>query len=123
MPALYALALRGLLPDHFGIVGVSRTRDDDEEFRERMRQAVVDHCRDEFREDVWERLAERISYVAADFGVEGGEQPLIDCLDELDATRGTAGNRVYYLAVPPKAFDADRHRARQGAARRRAGRA
>ena len=103
MPALYALALRGLLPDHFAIVGVSRTPLTTEEFRARMREAVEEHGRDDFREDVWEHLAERLSYVAADFGVEGGEQPLIDCLDELDATQGTSGNRVYYLAVPPKA--------------------
>jgi len=104
LPALYALALRRLLPERFGIVGVSRTEMSTEEFRERMRQAVVEHGRDEFRTDVWEALAESLSYVAADFGMEGGEEPLIACLDELDETRGTAGNRVYYLAVPPKAF-------------------
>jgi glucose-6-phosphate 1-dehydrogenase len=104
MPALYSLAFRRLLPDSYGVVGVSRTEMSTEEFRERMRQAIVEHSRDEFREDVWESLAESLGYVTADFGVEGGEQPLIDCLDDLDRTRGTAGNRVYYLAVPPKAI-------------------
>ncbi|HSE82787.1 MAG TPA: glucose-6-phosphate dehydrogenase, partial [Gaiellaceae bacterium] len=39
MPALYSLAFRGLLPERFGIVGVSRTEMTTEEFRERMRQA------------------------------------------------------------------------------------
>jgi glucose-6-phosphate 1-dehydrogenase len=63
------------------------------------------NCRDEFRHDVWERLAEGLTYVSADFGVEGGEAALVDALNELDETRGTAGNRVYYLAVPPTAFD------------------
>ena len=106
MPALYSLAFRRLLPDSYGVVGVSRTEMSTEAFRERMRQAIVDHSRDEFREDVWESLAESLCYVTADFGVEGGEQPLIDCLDDLDRTRGTAGNRVYYLAVPPKAVGA-----------------
>jgi glucose-6-phosphate 1-dehydrogenase len=105
MPALYALALRGLLPTRFGIVGVSRTEMSTEDFVERMRQAVMVNCRDEFRPDVWERLAESVTYVCADFGVEGGEAALVDALNELDETRGTAGNRVYYLAVPPAAFD------------------
>jgi len=105
MPALYALAVRGLLPQRFGVVGVSRTELTNEEFRERMRQAVLDHARDEFRTDVWERLAEGVCYVAADFRVEGGEAPLVDCLNGLDERQGTAGNRVYYLAVPPGAFD------------------
>jgi glucose-6-phosphate 1-dehydrogenase len=104
MPALYALALRGLLPTRFGIVGVSRTEMATEDFVERMRQAVMINCRDEFRHDVWERLAERLTYVSADFGVEGGEAALVDALNELDETRGTAGNRIYYLAVPPAAF-------------------
>jgi glucose-6-phosphate 1-dehydrogenase len=106
MPALYALVFRGLLPESFGIVGVARTEMSTEEFRERMREAVTEHARDEFREDVWQRLAERLSYVAADFGVKDGEKPLAVALDELDRSAGTAGNRVYYLAVPPKAIAA-----------------
>ncbi len=103
MPALYSLAFRGLLPDEYGIAGVARTEMATDEFRERMRQAIIDHGREELRDDVWEPLAERLCYVAADFGAEGGEKPLIDCLNDLDETRGTAGNRVYYLAVPPMA--------------------
>ena len=47
MPALYSLAFRGLLPDSYGVVGVSRTEMTTEEFRERMRQAIVEHSRDE----------------------------------------------------------------------------
>jgi glucose-6-phosphate 1-dehydrogenase len=105
MPALYSLAIRGLLPQRFGIVGVSRTEMTADEFRERMKQAIVEHARDDFREDVWEQLAEGMCYVAANFGEEGGEDELIDCLNGLDERRGTAGNRVYYLAVPPGAFD------------------
>ena len=36
MPALYSLALRGLLPQRFGIVGVSRTEMTVDEFREEV---------------------------------------------------------------------------------------
>jgi glucose-6-phosphate 1-dehydrogenase len=105
IPALYALAIRNLLPEHFAVVGVSRTEMTTEDFRERMRQAVVEHGRDEFREDVWEPLAAGIRYVAADFADEGGEQQVVDSLNELDRERETAGNRVYYLAVPPSAIE------------------
>src|SRR5919108_2257011 len=58
IPALYALAVRNLLPPSFGVVGVARTQMSDDEFREKMRQAIVDHARDEFRQDVWDELAE-----------------------------------------------------------------
>jgi glucose-6-phosphate 1-dehydrogenase len=105
LPALYALAFRNLLPANFGVVGVARTPMSDEDFREKMRQAVVEHGRDEFRQDVWDELAEGIRYVATDFADEGGEQHVVTCLNALDHERGTGGNRVYYLAVPPAAIE------------------
>ena len=35
-PALYSLALRRLLPEQFAVVGVARSEESDDEFRERM---------------------------------------------------------------------------------------
>jgi glucose-6-phosphate 1-dehydrogenase len=104
-PALYALAYRNLLPENFGIVGVARTDLATEEFRDRMRDAVVEHARDEFREDVWEGLAEGIRYVCADLADAEDDESVSEALKELDTTRGTRGNRVYYLAVPPNAIE------------------
>ncbi len=43
-------------------------------------------------------------YVSADFAGDRRRGAADDCLDELDETQGTAGNRVFYLAVPPPAF-------------------
>ena len=103
-PALYSLALRRLLPEKFGVVGVFRSEESDYEFRDRMKHAVQEFGRDEFREDVWEWLAEGMRYVSTDFADEGGEDRVVTALTELDEKRGTAGNRVYYLAVPPDAI-------------------
>ena len=104
-PALYSLLYRRLLPEHFGVIGVARTEGDDDQFREDMKEAVKKYGRDEFRDDVWEKLAEGMRWVTADFADEGGEDRIIEALNELDETRGTRGNRVYYLAVPPSAFE------------------
>jgi glucose-6-phosphate 1-dehydrogenase len=106
LPAVYSLAYRGLLPEQFAIVGVARTELSTEEFCESMRQAVAEHSRDEFRDDVWETLAPAIRYVTLDFRSEEGWNDLSASLTELDRTRGTGGNRVYYLAVPPSALGA-----------------
>jgi glucose-6-phosphate 1-dehydrogenase len=103
-PALYSLALRRLLPERFGIVGVARTEETDEEFRERMKHAVQEFGRDEFRDDVWDWLAGGMRYVATDFADPGGQDRVVEALNELDEQRGTSGNRVYYLAVPPDAI-------------------
>jgi glucose-6-phosphate 1-dehydrogenase len=103
-PALYSLAYRRLLPEHFAVLGVSRTESTDEEFRERMKEAVQEHGRDPFREEVWSWLAEGMAYVALDFTDEGAIDDVAHRLDELDEQRSTGGNRVYYLAIPPSVF-------------------
>ena len=104
MPALYALMLRRLLPPRFAIVGVARTEGDDDAFRNDMKEAVQKHARDEFRQDIWDELAQNMHYVATDFADEGGENKLQDLLTKLDKEQELGGNRVYYLAVPPPAF-------------------
>jgi glucose-6-phosphate 1-dehydrogenase len=103
-PALYSLALRRLLPERFGVVGVARSDESDDDFRQRMEEAVREFGRDEFRQDVWDELAAGTRYVATDFADDGGEDRLVEVLNELDEERGTQGNRVYYLAVPPSAI-------------------
>jgi glucose-6-phosphate 1-dehydrogenase len=105
-PALYSLAYRQLLPEQFGIVGVSRTEETDEGFRDSMKEAVQQNGRDEFREEIWESLTDGMAYVPlAAENVEEGFDHLAKTLTELDRDRGTAQNRVYYLAVPPSAFE------------------
>jgi len=104
MPALYALAVRRLLPEKFAIVGAARTDESDDGFRERMKQAVKDHARDPFSEEPWSALAEGMHYVTLDFADRKGEDELRDTLTQLDKERGTGGNRVYYFAVPPQAI-------------------
>jgi glucose-6-phosphate 1-dehydrogenase len=103
-PALYSLAFRRLLPEHFAVVGASRSAESDDEFRERMKAAVQENSRDPFRDDVWEPLADGMHYVALDFADEHGEDELAQTLNSLDQERGARGNRVYYLATPPPVF-------------------
>ena len=104
LPALYALAFRRLLPERFAIVGVSRSEASDGEFRAQMREAVEQHARDEFREEIWDSLADGLHYIGTDFADEAGEDRLHELLGRLDQERGLDGNRLCYLAVPPGAF-------------------
>ncbi|HEY3532694.1 MAG TPA: glucose-6-phosphate dehydrogenase, partial [Casimicrobiaceae bacterium] len=104
LPALYALAVRDLLPENFGVVGAARTTETHDEFRERMKESVKEHARDPFDEETWSKLADGMRYVTLDFADDKGEDELKDVLTSLDEDRGTAGNRVYYFAVPPSAI-------------------
>ena len=84
-----------------------------------MRQAIVEHSRDEFREDVWERLAESLCYVAADFG-DRGRRAAADRLPR--RPRRDARHRRQPRLLPRRPAEgrsADRHRA--GPAARSAG--
>ncbi len=104
MPALYALAVRRLLPERFAVVGAARSEETDDAFRERMKEAVQRHARDEFRQDVWDELAAGMRYCSLELADASGEDRLARLLADVDAERGTRGNRVYYLAVPPSAI-------------------
>jgi glucose-6-phosphate 1-dehydrogenase len=104
-PALYSLAVRRLLPERFGVVGVARTEQTTRQWIAAMRAGVKEHGRDPFDESIWRSLTEGLRYVATDFADNEGQNRVVEVLNELDEKRGTDGNRLYYLAVPPAAFD------------------
>jgi glucose-6-phosphate 1-dehydrogenase len=105
LPALYALAYRRLLPEHFAVVGVARTEQTTKQFVAEMKAAIKEFGRDPFEQQVWQSLAEGIRYVATDFASDMGEDLVAATLDEVAEQHGTEGNRVYYLAIPPQAFE------------------
>ncbi|MGQ9681463.1 MAG: glucose-6-phosphate dehydrogenase [Anaerolineae bacterium] len=101
MPALYDLYAARLLPAGFSIVGVARRPLSDDDYREQMGSACAAGCQLPFVPAVWESLAQGIYYVRALFDEREGYDRLRERLSEIDERRGTAGNRVYYLATPP----------------------
>ena len=101
-PALYALAYRRLLPERFAIVGAARSEWSDEEFRDRMEHAVREFGRDDFKQEVWDRLTEAMHYLPMDAADYSRGDELAKLLRKVDEERGSGGNRVHYLAVPPQ---------------------
>jgi hypothetical protein len=98
MPALRRLARRGELPAALGVVGVARTELDDEGFRQRiLGEGGAD-------DPVWSDLVSGFRYVAGEYSDPETFKRLTQVLDELDESRGTGGNRLYYLATPPSTF-------------------
>ena len=105
MPAIEQLALKRLLPGAFAVVGIARTEMDDDDFRNRMREAMDEHGGGDEARQVWEGFTAGFRYVAGEYAEKATFDRLKEVLDELDAERGTAGNRVYYLATPPTTFE------------------
>ncbi|WP_399944671.1 glucose-6-phosphate dehydrogenase [Streptomyces sp. BBFR25] len=104
MPAVYDLANRGLLPPGFSLVGFARRDWEDQDFAEVVHDAVKEHARTPFREEVWQQLSEGMRFIPGDFDDDHAFEQLRKSVEELDASRGTSGNYAFYLSVPPKFF-------------------
>ncbi|MBK1731097.1 glucose-6-phosphate dehydrogenase [Thiococcus pfennigii] len=104
IPALFHLSAAGLLPKGFAMLGLDRLDLDDQAFRERIAGQVEDSLGAAFDRRVWEGLVSRIHYMQIDM-LEGADyERLCERLSEIDAERGTNGNYLFYLAVPPSLF-------------------
>ncbi|GAB3245634.1 glucose-6-phosphate dehydrogenase [Alteromonas gracilis] len=104
MPAIYDLANRGFLPPGFSLVGFARRDWADQDFAQIVHDAVKEHARTEFREEVWAQLAEGFRFVSGDFADDDAFAQLRRTLEELDRDRATGGNHAFYLSIPPKFF-------------------
>ncbi len=104
MPAIYDLANRGLLPPSFALVGFARREWADQDFSKIVYDAVKEHARTPFRQEVWDRLSEGFRFVQGSFDDDASFERLAQTLTKLDTERGTGGNHAFYLSIPPNAF-------------------
>jgi glucose-6-phosphate 1-dehydrogenase len=104
MPAVYDLANRGLLPPGFALTGFARRDWATEDFAQVVHDAVKEHSRTPYRQEVWDRLAEGFRFVQGTFDDDDAFDRLCDTVHELDENRGTGGNHAFYLSIPPNAF-------------------
>jgi glucose-6-phosphate 1-dehydrogenase len=104
MPALYNLAVAGLLSDDFSVHGIDRVDDDDEKFRAKQTETLSAFLADrggKFTPDSLDQtklgwLVERLSYSSGDFADPGTFTRLGEWLAGRSA--------VFYLAVADRFF-------------------
>jgi glucose-6-phosphate 1-dehydrogenase len=104
IPALYNLAADGALPPAVSVVGFARRDKTDEVFRKELEEAARKFSRQQVNEELWTGFASSIFYHRSEFNDLAGYQSLAKRLDELDAQRGTRGNRLFYLSAGPDQF-------------------
>ena len=102
LPALYTLAIEGLLPENWVLIGNGRGDVSHEDFRGRVREAL-----EEFgpapQKGPWREFASRLRFAGGGFNTETPGS-LLDVIGDARADTGGNGDLVHYLAVPPKAF-------------------
>jgi glucose-6-phosphate 1-dehydrogenase len=103
IPALYNLAAAGLLPDDFCFIGVTRTDIDREKLHDDLMAALKQHATRPLDQSTADKLFECFTAMRADPADPASFERLGEKLDAL--SRRGIKNRLYYLAVPPTAFE------------------
>ncbi len=105
VPALHSLSCEGLLDEHTQVVGVARSAMSAEEFGYHLFDGVQEYARlDPTVCALWPQFSTRVHYVPGEYDDPATYRALGETLAEMDATRGTSGNRLFYLAVPPGVY-------------------
>ncbi len=103
LPGLFHLAVAGMMPERYRIVGSGRPGDgpDADGFREYVKGALSEFGRQELTDENWAPFANSLSFAPA-----SAEQPeaLVQAVTKAERDLGEDSARLVYLAVPPDAF-------------------
>ncbi len=105
IPALYRLVQERLLPAEFAIIGVSRTEMTSDDYRAKMKEAIIEFSESKsVDEAVWASFADKLYYLTLDIGTAEHYAQLGQLLTEVDQRHGTQGNHLFYLSVAPRFY-------------------
>lgn len=101
LPALHDLLLNGHV-ERAVVLGVSRSALSDDEYRSQARAAMVEHGATEDAADEW--CAANLYFQSLGDQTAEDFDALAERITALEADHELPGNRVFYVALPPKAF-------------------
>ena len=104
IPAVYNLAVDGLLPADFFLVGYGRKPIPDDEFRGLAADAIKEFSRRELDTEVWGRIAPHTSYVAGGYDEKPAFDRLAAHIAELEKSLGREVQTLFYISTPPSVF-------------------
>jgi len=105
IPGLCNLAEDDYLPENFIVIGSSRSKLSDEEFRAKVYEGVKKFSRRPISPAVWDKFAKHLHYQPCDGEKVGEVEALKGRMETLAAEQpGVRFNYVYYLAMAPQFF-------------------
>ncbi len=93
IPGLVSLYNQKMLPDDFYVIGFSRRKMNDEEFRNSFK--------DQLSRENWNEFSKHLTYQQGTFEENKGYEELIEKLKKVDEEIGACVTRFFYLATPP----------------------
>lgn len=107
VPSLFNLYLNNGLPSPFAVVGCARTKMSTQEFRGKMKESLK--TAKLLNDSKCEDFSGLFHYQGVDYGNLASFKALAGFLRELDKKYGTAGNKVFYFAIPPSLYKSTAH--------------
>ena len=104
VPALYNLALGGLLPSEFAVIGFANREWSHEAFRDQVDREWRSYVPGRVVADTWAWLVERMYFVRGDLEDPDAYGRLGDLLADVDQARHHGGSHIFYMATPPAYF-------------------
>lgn len=104
LPALYNLAVDGLLPEAFALIGVARTPSSNEAFAADLKNSLPKFATRKIDESAVQRMLDCVAYVQGEPDDNATYEKLKRELARIERERDTKGNRLFYLATPPAGF-------------------
>ena len=101
IPALYNLFKFGRL-NQFSVLGVARTELNDDTFREKMREALLET--EETTPETLDAFCSHLYYQAVNTSDAADYGKLVPRLEELHTKYQTNGNTLYYMSTPPSLY-------------------
>jgi glucose-6-phosphate 1-dehydrogenase len=103
LPGLFHLAVAGLLPQHYRIVGTSppASAPSEDGFKENARDAIAQFGTTKPTGQAWRNFEESLTFAASS---PDDPSPLVSAVQAAEKQIGGGPQRLFHLAVPPVAF-------------------
>jgi glucose-6-phosphate 1-dehydrogenase len=105
IPALFSLKVQKMLPSGFEIIGVSRSKMKDDDFKSKMKEGIIGFSGEKgITENDLDEFVSHTSYLSVDLSSQADFNDLKAFLAVRDRDSGTSGNYLFYLATPPSMY-------------------
>jgi len=105
IPSLLNLFCKGRMPENWQIIGVSRTKISNEEFRTGLKESMLALAPEKFNDEHWQVFAPHIGYQSGDLSNIEDFRGLDARLAEYEERYDGPANRLYYLSVAPRLYE------------------
>ncbi len=101
-PALFNLFLDNAMPDQFGIIGLSRSKYSDEDYKKHLKEGIASFSRNKDSNGKWDEFSKNISYMQLDVSDKSHYEQIVELARRKEAEWGVHPAVIFYMAVAPQ---------------------